>query len=314
MPRKGGWTRRGSRRDFRYHDARGRRITDHVKLERIESLRIPAGMAGRLDLAALRRQAAGDRNRRGRAPPIPVPDFRARQKQEKFDRLIRFARKLPELREQMTEHFELDSLAPERVCAIAVRLINLGWFRVGSEEYARPYRSFGITTLHKRHVTVRGRRMSFSHAGKRRIWVRTALVDGDLADALRELKELSGSGRLFRSHNDEGELVNLTSSRLNEYIRSSWTKSSARRTSARGAAPCSQRSPSRNRPGRDRSAGQTHARRRHAHRRREARQHACRRAGLIRQPGRRRPVPRGADARAFPATPFALGRRPRSRA
>src|SRR5262249_3286493 len=81
-------------------------------------------------------------------------------------------------------------------------------------------RSFGITTLHKRHVTVRGRRISFSYPGKRRIWVRAALVDGDLADALRELKELSGSGRLFRYHNDEGELVNLTSSRLNEYIRS----------------------------------------------------------------------------------------------
>src|SRR5262249_46239984 len=93
--------------------------------------------------------------------------FRARQEQEKFDRLIRFAEELPELREQMAEHFELDSLAPGRVCAIAVRLINLGWFRVGSEEYARRYRSFGITTLRKRHGPDRGRRILLSYPGKR---------------------------------------------------------------------------------------------------------------------------------------------------
>src|SRR5262249_26017215 len=191
-------------------------------------------------------------------------------------------------------------------------LINLGWFRVGSEEYARRYRSFGITTLHKRHVTVRGRRISFSYPGKRRIWVRAALVDGDLADALRELKELSGSGRLFRYHNDEGELVNLTSSRLNEYIRSFLDEEfSAKDFRTWGGTLLAAVALAEQGPAETEAQAKTHARRRHAHRRREVRQHACRRAGVIRQPGRRRPVPRGADTRAFPATPFALGRRPR---
>ena len=221
MARKGGWTRTGSRRHFRYHDARGRRITDPAKLERIESLRIPPAW---LDVwisprAQAKLQATGI-DAAGRRQYLYHPEFRARQEQEKFDRLIRFAEKLPGLRERMAEDFELDSLAPERVCAIAVRLINLAWFRVGSEEYARRYRSFGITTLRKRHVTIRGRRIAFSYPGKRRIRVRTALVDSDLADALRELKELPGSGRLFRYRNEDGDLVNLSSRRLNEYIRS----------------------------------------------------------------------------------------------
>jgi DNA topoisomerase-1 len=204
MARTGGWRRAGSRGRFRYYDARGNRIRDPAKLERIELLRIPPAWR---DVwisprSNAKLQATGI-DAAGRRQYLYHAEFRRRQEDEKFDRLVRFAEKLPRLRATMAEHMALDDLAPERVCAIAVRLINLGWFRVGSEEYARKYRSFGITTL--------------AFPGKRRIWVRTALVDAELAAALRELQALRGRGRLFRYRLD-GELYNLTARRLNEYI------------------------------------------------------------------------------------------------
>jgi DNA topoisomerase-1 len=100
---------------------------------------------------------------------------------------------------------------------MAVRLINLGWFRVGSDRYARTSRTFGITTLTKRHVEVRGSRISFRYRGKHRIMVRSAIVDRDLAAAIRELRALPGS-RLFRYECEDG-LANLHARRLNDYIR-----------------------------------------------------------------------------------------------
>ena len=73
----------------------------------------------------------------------------------------RFAGRLPELRTRMSENMDCDCLCYERVSATAVRLINHGWFRVGNERYAKTSRTFGITTLRKGHVTIRGSRITF---------------------------------------------------------------------------------------------------------------------------------------------------------
>ena len=76
----------------------------------------------------------------GRRPYRYSASFREAQQREKYDRLIRFGERLPELRERMSEHMALDASARERVCAVAVRLIDLSWFRVGSERPARARR------------------------------------------------------------------------------------------------------------------------------------------------------------------------------
>jgi DNA topoisomerase-1 len=219
MARKGGWRRAGSRRHFRYLDARGNRITDPDKLERIEALRIPPAWREvwisprpTAKLQALGLDAAGRRQY------LYHPDFRAQQEQAKFDGLVRFAERLPELRAAMCDHMELGSCERERVCAIAVRLINLGWFRVGSDRYARESRTYGITTLTKRHVVVRGSRITLRFRGKHGVLVRSQVVDAELAAAMRELLALGGGARVFR-YEVEGEHVNLTGARLNEYIR-----------------------------------------------------------------------------------------------
>jgi DNA topoisomerase IB len=218
MARRGGWRRVGSRRRFRYEDSRGRRITDPEKLERIEELRIPPAWR---DVwisprAGAKLQATGV-DKAGRRQYLYHPEYRAQQEQAKYDRLIRFADHLPDLRRVMAADLEREEFSPEWTCALAVKLINLGWFRVGSERYAKKYRSFGITTLKKSHVMVRGSRVSFRYPGKRRIVVRTAVVDTELAAAMRSLVSLKGGRRLFRYQNDNG-LCNLTSRKLNEYI------------------------------------------------------------------------------------------------
>ena len=102
--------------------------------------------------------------------------------------------------------------------AIAVRLINLGWFRVGGERYAKSHKTFGITTLRKNHVKVRGNRIAFSFPGKRKMRVRTAIVDAELAEAMRGLLAVPGGRVVFR-YRWNGDLYNLTGKRLNDYIR-----------------------------------------------------------------------------------------------
>ena len=117
----------------------------------------------------------------------------------------------------MSEHMAREPFDPEWTCALAIRLINLGWFRVGTERYTRTTRTFGITTLRKSHVSVRGSRISFRYRGKHRAWVRTAVVDEELASAMKEVLELPGGRQLFR-YRYEDSFVNLTGARLNEYI------------------------------------------------------------------------------------------------
>jgi DNA topoisomerase-1 len=218
MSRRGGWRRVGSRRRFRYEDSRGRRINDPAKIERIEQLVIPPAWK---DVwisprAGAKLQATGV-DKAGRRQYLYHPEYRAQQEQAKYDKLVRFAERLPAFRETMADDLAGEELTPEWTCALAVKLINLGWFRVGGEHYAKQYRTFGITTLTKSHVTVRGSRVAFKYRGKHRVWVRTAVVDADLAAAMRTLVSLRGGRGLFRYRLEDG-LCSLSGRKLNEYI------------------------------------------------------------------------------------------------
>ena len=219
MARTGGWRRVGSKRRFRYIDGRGNPITDPKKIERIEALRIPPAWRDvRISPRPTAKLQATGFDAAGRRQYLYHPDFRAAQEQAKYDNLVRFAERLPELRYAMGEHITLDTYERERICAVAVRLINMTWFRVGSERYADTSKTFGVTTLTKRHVNVRGNRIAFSFRGKHRVHVRTALVDAELAEAIKDLLALPGGRRLFR-YRCYGELFHLNGARLNEYIR-----------------------------------------------------------------------------------------------
>jgi DNA topoisomerase-1 len=217
MPRRG-WRREGARRPFRYLDASGERIWDAETIERLDRLAIPPAWR---DVwispnPGAKLQATGI-DAAGRKQYLYHSDFRAQQEAAKFEKLIRFAERLPDIRMAMGEHITLEPFEPLRVCAIAVRLINLAWFRVGGDRYARSSRTYGVTTLTKDHVEVRGKGVTFRFQAKHGVQVRTALVDAELADAITELKGAPGR-RLFRFEAD-GALCNLTDRRLNEYIK-----------------------------------------------------------------------------------------------
>ena len=211
-------SRVGSKRAFRYLDGRGKPIQDPAVLERIEELAIPPAWSD-VWIAArpgAKPQATGY-DKAGRKQYLYHPDYRAAQEQAKYDRLIRFGEHLPELRAAMTGHLDEDELDRERVSAVALRLISLGWFRVGSERFAREG-TYGVTTLLRRHVEVRGTRIRLSFPSKAGIRVRSELVDEELANAIRGLLKVRGGPRVFK-YRWEGGLYNLTSERLNDYVK-----------------------------------------------------------------------------------------------
>ncbi len=218
MPSRLTWTRKGTRRPFRYFDAKGKRISDPAVVARLDALAIPPAWkdvriapTSKAKLQAVGIDAAGRQQYRYH------PDFRAQQEAAKYEELIRFAEKLPDLRLAMGEHLTRDPLDPLHVCAVAIRLINLAWFRIGSDRHTKRSRTYGVTTLNKSHVSVRGRRVTFRFRAKGRVQVHSALVDVELADSIRVLLAAPGP-RLFKYEVD-GLLCNLTGRRLNDYIR-----------------------------------------------------------------------------------------------
>src|SRR5215213_2111507 len=218
MPSRLTWTRKGTRRPFRYFDAQGKRIRDADVIARLDSLAIPPAWTDvhiaptpRAKLQAVGTDSAGRRQYRYH------PDFRAQQEAAKYDELIRFAEKLPDLRLAMGEHLTRDPLDQLHVCAVAMRLINLAWFRVGSDRHTKRSRTYGVTTLNKSHVKVGGTRVTFRFRAKGKVQVHSALVDAELAESVRALQRTPGT-RLFRYEVD-GELYNLTGRRLNDYVR-----------------------------------------------------------------------------------------------
>jgi DNA topoisomerase-1 len=219
VARTGGWRRAGSKGRFRYLDGRGRQIDDPAKIERIEQLVIPPAwkdvwISPRV---GSKLQATGV-DKAGRRQYLYHPVFRASQEQMKFDKLVRFAEALPDLRMAMGEHMTHDAYDRERVCAVAVRLINLAWFRVGSDRYAKTSRTHGVTTLSRRHVSIRGSRVTFRFRAKHSVQVRTTLVDVELAEAIKDLIDQPGAARLFR-YGRNGDSCALTGAVLNAYIR-----------------------------------------------------------------------------------------------
>lgn len=145
-----GYSRRRHGRGFAYYDARGRRLAASSTLARIKALAIPPAWAdvwicpnenGHL-------QAVGI-DSAGRKQYIYHPKFRERRDQKKYDRMLRFARALPFLREQTGEHLDHKDLTKEKVLACAVRLLDRGFFRVGGDRYAKSNRTFGIATIEK---------------------------------------------------------------------------------------------------------------------------------------------------------------------
>ena len=212
-----GWERRGRKR-FRYFNASGAEIRDEEQLERIRALVIPPAWEDVwISPSPTARIQATGIDAAGRKQYRYHDRFRAARDREKFEQLLDFAKALPALRTTTARHLRGHAYEPEWTCALAVSVVNKAWFRVGSDRHTRRSRTYGVTTLTKRHASVSGDEVEFCFRTKNRTLVRRAIRNPTLARGVSKLLDLPGGGRLFR-YEREGELFGLTAAGLNDYL------------------------------------------------------------------------------------------------
>jgi DNA topoisomerase-1 len=146
------------------------------------------------------------------------PDWSAHAAETKFERLPDFARALPKLRRKVEADLGTRGVTRDKVLATAVRLLEISLIRVGNAEYAKQNRSYGLTTLHKRHLDVDGIAMTFAFKGKSGVDHEVKVRDRRLATVVRSLRELPGQ-QLFKYRDADGTLCPITSDDVNAYIR-----------------------------------------------------------------------------------------------
>lgn len=214
-----GITRRRRGRGFSYH-WNGEKISDPETLERIAGLAIPPAWAdvwicpwphGHI-------QATGTDDA-GRRQYRYHDAWRVLRDRQKFERVVDFGRALPSLRSVVEADLALESMTEGRVLAAVVRLLDLGFFRIGGEEYARDNETFGIATLHKDHVTMRKGEMTFDYPAKGSIRRVITVTDPVTFELLKVLKRRKGGSDNLLAYKAGRRWVDVRSDQVNAYIR-----------------------------------------------------------------------------------------------
>jgi DNA topoisomerase-1 len=211
--------RRRSGKGLAYLDPEGRAIEDARTLDRIAGLVIPPAWTKVWICPDPRGhiQATG-RDQRGRKQYIYHPGWRAHRDEAKYGRMAEFGRALPRLRARVEHDLGRHGLPREKVLAAVVRILDQTAIRVGNDEYAEANKSFGLTTLRKRHVDVHGTAAVFEFRGKSGKMHRTGIRDRRLAALIRRCEELPGQ-RLFQYADPDGHRHAVSSHDVNAYIR-----------------------------------------------------------------------------------------------
>src|SRR5947209_11728503 len=207
-------------RGFAYVDEDGQRIGDPETLARVRELVIPpawrdvwicADPLGHLQATGI--DAAG------RKQYLYHQRWRERRDQEKFERMMRFAQCLPELRERVAAALVADEVTRERVLAGAVRLLDVGLFRIGSEEYAEEDHGYGLATVRKDHVKVTGEGAVFDYPGKGGIPRLHVIQDPRSLELIRALKRRRGGGDQLLAYRNGCSWCPVRSSDINDYLK-----------------------------------------------------------------------------------------------
>jgi DNA topoisomerase-1 len=213
-------TRHGGKSSgFKYQSPQGRAVSDTKQLARIEAMKIPPAWRD-VHIASTTRSAiqAWGFDVKGRKQYRYHERAVAAREQRKYYRVRRLARDLPRIREALyAEIASRPELTRDRVAAAVVRLISKGFFRVGSERYARENKTFGISSLLKRHVHVEGDAITFDFKGKSNKQQKHIIVDRALAKIMRAMLASPGT-RLFR-YTDGSTWKNLSEREVNDYVR-----------------------------------------------------------------------------------------------
>ena len=209
--------RRG--RGFSHIGLDGKIVRDATTVARILSLSIPPAWtdvwicpnpAGHLQ--ATGRDAAGRKQYRYH------PNYRSLRDGAKFEHILDFAQRLPELRRRVEADMCRTGLPREKVLAVVVHLLDTTLIRVGNEDYAKQNGSFGLTTLLDRHVAVDGNALRFQFKGKSgKVW-RLKLRDRRIARIVRSCQDLPGQ-KLFKYLDDNGQPRTINSTDINAHLR-----------------------------------------------------------------------------------------------
>lgn len=214
-----GWRRQRRGKGFSYHDRDGRRLEDQRQIARIRSLAIPPAWRDVWICPSPRGhiQATG-RDDRGRKQYRYHPDWQAQRDEEKFDRILAFGRALPQIRRRAKAHMAGPPCERRTVLATVVRLLETTLIRVGNARYAKENRSYGLTTLRRRHVEVEGSAVTFEFVGKGGKKHSIELGDRRAARVIGQLQELPGQ-ELFQYVDREGVRHVIDSGDVNDYLR-----------------------------------------------------------------------------------------------
>ncbi len=225
-----GIARRGRGRGFEYRDPDGERIDDPEVLERISELAIPPAWRDVwICMDPLGHLQATGIDAAGRKQYLYHERWRAHRDRLKFDSMLGFGQALPRLRRRVAHDLTCErgggsrlvavhELTRERVLACAVRLLDLGFFRIGSEDYAERNESYGLTTMLREHVTISDRELLFdfpAKSGQRRV---QEIADEDALAVIAALKRRRSGAQLlaFRSGERWGE---LQADEVNTYVK-----------------------------------------------------------------------------------------------
>jgi DNA topoisomerase-1 len=219
-PDQPGWTRRRAGKGFVYLDERGRRLPEE-QAQRARDLVIPPAWRdvwitphenGHL-------QAVGTDDA-GRRQYLYHPQWRARRDAEKFDRMLLFGKALDKARERILLDLGLEGMPLERACAAAVRLLDLGYFRIGNDVYADEHGSFGLTTLERRHVRRHQEALVFAFTGKSGVEHEIRIDDAVVIEAIEIMRRRSGKqdDRLL-SYKHGRSWRSLLPELVNDYVR-----------------------------------------------------------------------------------------------
>ena len=215
-----GIRRRRHGRGFRYLSPDGTPVRDREELARIKALVIPPAWedvwiaaAADAHIQAVGTDAAGRRQYRYHDL------WREQRDREKHDRVLEFGAVLPRVRTVVLRHLDGRTLSRDRVLAAAIRLVDLGFFRPGGDEYAAENGSYGLATIRRDHVTCRRTELVFDYIGKSAQHREQAVADERVCAVVRSLKRRRGGGDGLLAYRSGPRWHDVTAADMNDYLR-----------------------------------------------------------------------------------------------
>jgi DNA topoisomerase IB len=212
--------RRRAGRGFRYLSPAGERVRDPETLRRIKALVIPPAWTdvwispdANGHIQAVGTDAAGRRQYRYHDA------WRAERDEQKYEHMLEFGAALPSLREAVTDRLGGRGLSRDRVLAAALRLVDLGFFRAGGEEYQAQHATFGLATIRREHVTCGRGELTFEYPAKGGIQREQAVADEQVCAVIRSLKRRRWGGSELLAYRTSSGGHDVTAADINEYLR-----------------------------------------------------------------------------------------------